>query len=168
MLFSAQYEEFKGASFYKYASLLKSSNSVVSDAVNTISNDYWKKRIPGAVIPYYKSKLAKVAPENVKFDSGVISWDAVDNVRGYMVYKVPVDSVLDQNNYDYIYQYTTSTSVVTDNTVSYNYYVASVNLANEVSNPVLVNLELSYVAAIKMINDLPSTVTYDQKQIFYK
>ena len=80
-----------------------------------------------------------------------------------MVYKVPVDSVLDQNNYDYIYQYTTSTSVVTDNTVSYNYYVASVNLANEVSNPVLVNLELSYVAAIKMINDLPSTVTYDQK-----
>lgn len=163
LLFSAQYEEFKGASFYKYASLLKSSNSVVSDAVNTISNDYWKKRIPGAVIPYYKSKLAKVAPENVKFNSGVISWDAVDNVRGYMVYKVPVDSVLDQNNYDYIYQYTTSTSVVTDNTVSYNYYVASVNLANEVSNPVLVNLELSYVAAIKMINDLPSTVTYDQK-----
>lgn len=163
LLVSAQYEEFKGASFYKYASLLKSSNSVVSDAVSTISNDYWKKRIPGAVIPYYESKLAKVAPENVKFDSGVISWDAVDNVRGYMVYKVPVDSVLDQNNYDHIYQYTTSTSVVTDNTVSYNYYVASVNLANEVSNPVLVNLELSYVAAIKMINDLPSTITYDQK-----
>lgn len=163
LLISAQYDEFKGASFYKYASLLRTTNSVVDDAVKTISNDYWKKRIPGAVVPYYASKMSKVSPTNVKYVGGNLEWDEVENVRGYIVYQVPINDTLNQDDYNQILEYTTSNSIEITDVTNYKYYVASVNKANVVSEATYVYINLSYTSVIKAIDDLPTNITYLDK-----
>lgn len=162
LLISGQYSEFKGASFYRYNYLLRTSNEVIADAVDTISNDFWKKRIPGAVLSYYAPLTAEVKVSNIQFVSSTktISWDALNNVRGYIVYQVPKGETLNKNNINHIYEYTQSTSITITDTINYDYYIASVNLANETSETEYVNINLRATDVIKLIDELPDVVDY--------
>ena len=165
LLYGGQYEDFSGACFYKYGSLKDTSNSVVADAVDTISNDFWKVRIPGAINKYYAPITAEVQPTNVRYnsDTKTISFDAIDNVRGYMVYKVPKGAKLDKTNIDHVYGYVQETSVTITDT-SCDYYVASVNLANEVSEATYVYTSLSANDVISLINEIPANISINDKQ----
>ena len=162
ILNSGMYDEVKGLCYYKY-SYLSSDNSIIKKGVDLIKNDYYKKRIPGAVIQRYENSLPSVKVSNITLNGNILSWDKIDNVFGYMVYQVPKGEILDINNIDYVYEYTQNTSVTNVDTLKYDYYVSSVNRANVKSEPVSFGaVELSdaeYVVAL--INNLPSTVTLD-------
>lgn len=165
LLNAGQYAEFGGACFYKYATLKSTSNATIKAAVDLIKNDYWAKRVPAAVQKYYAPIMDEVAPTNVLFDktTNTITYDAVDNVRGYMVYQVPKGQVLDKNNIDHVLGYIQDTSIQVTDTANYDYYVASVNLANETSEAVYVNVSLDAETIINAINNLPTTIKYEHK-----
>lgn len=165
LLNAAQYAEFGGACFYKYSSLTTLSNSTIKYTVDLISNDFWNKRIPGAVQKYYAPLVDEVTPTNVAYDqaTNTISFDKVDNVRGYMIYQVPKGDNLDKSNIDHVYQYIQDTSIVVGDTSKYDYYVASVNLANETSEVASIILDLNADTVIDRINNLPTTITYENK-----
>lgn len=163
ILNASMYDEVNGFCFYKYATLLQTNNQIVKNGVDLISNDYWKKRVPGVVIQKYAKTLPSVSVSNLVNSGSTLSWTSVDNVFGYMVYEVPKGKTLDTNNIDHVKVYTQNTSVTGINTVKYDYYVSSVNRANVVSTPVqLGSVTLKdYEQVIALINDLPSDVTLD-------
>lgn len=165
LLYAGQYEEFGGANFYKYSSLKQTSNAVVADAVDTISNDFWKVRIPSAVNKYYAPLMDEIQPTNVKYDSNtkLLTFDAIDNVRGYMVYKVPKGTLLNKTNINHVYSYTQSTSISITDTTNHDYYVASVNLANEISDATYASIALTSSDIINIIDSLPTNITINDK-----
>lgn len=167
LLNAGQYPEFDGACFYKYSSLKQTSSNVVNHAVNLISNEYWAKKIPGAISKYYAPLLDEVAPTTINYDeqTNTIHFNEVENSRGYMIYKVPKGTILDQNDINHIYQYIQTTSIVVDDFNNYNYYVASVNLANETSEAIIVNASLDHSTIISLIDNLPNPITYEDKSI---
>ena len=164
LLNSGQYDEVKGICYYKYTSLF-SSNSIIKNGVNLITNDYYAKRIPGAVIQRYATSLPSVKVSNLNLSNGTLTWDKIDNVFGYMVYQVPKGTTLDINNIDHVMVYTQNTSVDNVNTTKYDYYVSSVNRANVKSTPVQYGqVELKdYEEVIEYINSLPSTITLNEE-----
>ncbi len=163
LLIAGQYPEFKGACFYKYSNLTKTYNDTVKHAVDTISNDFWKKRIPGAVLQYYAQLIDEVEVKNLKYDSNTktISWDSLENVRGYMVYQVPKGGKLDKSDIKHVYKYTQETTIVINDDVNYDYYVSSVNLANEISNPSYVLINISSSDVINLIANLKEPVDFN-------
>ena len=162
LLNAGQYDEVKGICYYKY-SYLSSNNSIIKRGVDLIKNDYYKKRIPGAVIQRYANSLPSVEVSNITLNGNVMSWDKIDNVFGYMVYQVPKGETLDINNIDHVYEYTQNTSVTGVDTIKYDYYLSSVNRANVKSNPVgFGTVTLSDAEqVVQMISNLPSTVTLE-------
>ena len=167
LLNAGQYPEFDGACFYKYSSLKQTSSDIVNHAVNLISNDYWAKKIPGAISKYYAPLLDEVAPTMINYDeqTSTISFNEVENSRGYIIYKVPKGTILDKNDINHIYKYIQTTSIAVDDFSNYNYYVASVNLANETSEAVIVNASVDHSTIISLINNLPNPITYEAKNI---
>ncbi|MCM1513431.1 MAG: family 10 glycosylhydrolase [Anaeroplasma bactoclasticum] len=165
LLISGQYKEFKGASFYKYSTLLNTSNATIAHAVDTISNDYWKVKIPGAVVPYYAPLLDEVDPTGIVYDktNHTLSWNPVEQTRGYMVYQVPKGSRLNQEDISQVYCYTQQTTIELAQDPGYDYYVASVNLANETSKGALVSIALEVEEVIALINQIPQTITLEHK-----
>ena len=165
LLNAGQYVEFDGACFYKYSSLKATSSNVVNHAVNLISNDYWAKKIPGAISKYYAPLVDEVAPTGLSYDevTSTLRFNAVENTRGYMVYKVPKGQTLDKKNIDHVYDYIQDTSIVVDDFYTYDYYVASVNLANETSDAVTIKSVEDASTIINMINNLPNPITYENK-----
>ncbi len=165
LLYAGQFDEFGGACFYQYKSLKETNITLIKNAVDLISNDYWAKRVPGVVQKYYAPLTDEITPTGVVFDSAnnTIKYDALSNVRGYMIYQVSKGENLDKNNINHVYEYTQATSIKVNNTDSYDYYVASVNLANEVSDVVKVNINLNASDVINAINNLPTTITYENK-----
>lgn len=167
LLFIGQFEEFAGACFYKYRSLTDTSNETVQEAKQYIKDKWGTKRVPGAVIKSYADEMIEVAPTNVLYNSATtsISFSPVDNVRGYMIYQVPKGKTLNKNNIEHVYEYTQSTSVQITNVEQYDYYVASVNLANETSTAVAVQVNFTYQTVIDAINALPSNISYSDKSL---
>lgn len=135
--------------------------------LNLISNDYWAKKIPGAISKYYAPLLDEVAPTMINYDeqTSTISFNEVENSRGYIIYKVPKGTILDKNDINHIYKYIQTTSIAVDDFSNYNYYVASVNLANETSEAVIVNASVDHSTIISLINNLPNPITYEAKNI---
>lgn len=165
LLISGQYKEFKGASFYKYSTLLKTSNATIAHAVDTISNDYWKVKIPGAVVPYYAPLLDEVDPTGITYNktSHTLSWHPVEQTRGYMVYQVPKGSRLNKEDISQVYTYTQQTTINLAQDPGYDYYVASVNLANEISDGALVPIALEVEEVMALIEQIPQTITLEHK-----
>ncbi len=165
LLISGQYKEFKGASFYKYSTLLNTSNATIAHAVDTISNDYWKVKIPGAVVPYYAPLLDEVDPTGITYNktSHTLSWHPVEQTRGYMVYQVPKGSRLNKENISQVYAYTQQTTINLAQDPGYDYYVASVNLANEISDGALVPIALEVEEVMALIEQIPQTITLEHK-----
>lgn len=165
LLISGQYKEFKGASFYKYSTLLNTSNATIAHAVDTISNDYWKVKIPGAVVPYYAPLLDEVDPTGITYNktSHTLSWHPVEQTRGYMVYQVPKGSRLNKEDISQVYTYTQQTTINLAQDPGYDYYVASVNLANEISDGALVPIALEVEEVMALIEQIPQTITLEHK-----
>lgn len=165
LLISGQYKEFKGASFYKYSTLLNTSNATIAHAVDTISNDYWKVKIPGAVVPYYAPLLDEVDPIGITYNktSHTLSWHPVEQTRGYMVYQVPKGSRLNKEDISQVYTYTQQTTINLAQDPGYDYYVASVNLANEISAGALVPIALEVEEVMALIEQIPQTITLEHK-----
>lgn len=167
ILNASMYDEVNGFCFYKYATLLQTSNKIVKNGVDLISNDYWNKRVPGVVIQKYASTMPSVNVDNLINSGTTLSWTSIDNVFGYMVYEVPKGTTLDTTNIDHLKVYTQNTSVTGINTIKYDYYVSSVNRANVVSTPVMlgeVTLK-DYEQVISLINDLPTDITLDNEAL---
>lgn len=165
ILNGSMYDEVNGFCLYKYSTLLNRDNIIIKNGVDLITNDYWKKRIPGAVIKRYADTLPSIEVSNLSINNNVLSWDKIDNVFGYVVYEVPKTETLDQNNIEHMKVYTQSTSVEGIDTDKYNYYVSSVNRANVISTPVMFgSVQLKdYEQVIALIDALPqeSEVTYN-------
>ena len=163
ILNAEMYDEIGGVSFYSY-NYLNSSNSVIKNGMTLLKNDYFSKKIPCDIKQYYAPLYDTVPVKNVKVINDVLIYDEVENVRGYMVYKVKKNTALNQNDINQVYYYGTDLSVKLDDTVNYTYYVSTVNLANEISEPF--NTESATATAqnvIEKINALPALIKVEHE-----
>jgi len=135
LLNAEMYDEVGGFAFYRYNDL-QGTNTVIETGMNLLKTDYFKTKIPCDVKKYYAPLYDTVEVENVKIENNTITYDACENVRGYVVYKVANNTEVDQEDINQVYYYGTDLSVELDDTSNYSYYVSSVNLANEISEPV--------------------------------
>ena len=110
ILNAEMYDEVGGFSFYSY-NYLASSNVYTKTGMDIVKNDYFSKKIPADVKKYYAPLYDTIPVENIKVVNDVLSYDACDNVRGYVVYKVAKGETLDQNNIDHVYYYGNDLSV---------------------------------------------------------
>ena len=163
ILNAEMYDEVGGFSFYSY-NYLDSSNIYTKTGMDIVKDDYFSKKIPGDVKKYYANIYDTVKVENVQIKDGYMTYDACDNVRGYVVYKVKRGNVLNQENIDHIYYYGTDLSVAVEDTKDYVYYVSSVNLANEISEPVTTeDVTVTHENVIEAINKLPSVIKFEDE-----
>ena len=149
-----KYDKISGMSFYKYSTLL-SSNSLIKGHVETLK-EYWTKKIPCAVIPGY-THLPEPVVSNVSVENNILTFDPVDNVRGYMIWQVPSNEFVDITSYDQLYTYTTATEI--EVVEGYDYYVSTVNLANEISEAVSGDIDTNYEDVIGLINNISFPIT---------
>lgn len=165
LLNAGMYEEIDGICVYKYASLL-SSNKTVQNGVS-VFKEYWgEKRVPSSVQKSYADKLPSYTVDNLSLVGDNIVWDEISNVRGYMVYKVLKGDAVDVNNIDHLVEYTQATSIKATDTDTYDYYVASVNRANVISD--VEKLETGapsepHTVVINRINALPEVITLEHE-----
>lgn len=165
LLNASMYDEINGICFYKYSSML-SSNTIIQNGVKLISNEYWAKKIPSAIIQTYADEIDNVNVTNVEFNTvnNTATWDAIPNSRGYIVYKVQKGTSVDKNNINHIYEYTQSNSIVLTELSQYDYYVAQVNLANEVGYTTPISASYDIVKDVMAsIEALPKTITINDE-----
>lgn len=155
------HKEVDGASMYKYSTLL-SSNSLIKSAVSHLKT-YWNKQIPGAVIKSFKDAPATEV-ENVILNGSTLSWEKVENVRQYVVWRVAKNQTVDTKNIEHLYTCTTQTQIEVE--AGYDYYVSSVNKANVISTPTTMKKELTYKEVEELISSLPLNITLsDEKNV---
>ena len=162
MMNANQYDEIHGLCFYKYASL-QSSDPLMVGHVQTIKN-LWKNYVPCPIKPQY-TNLPEPMVKNVELNGTTLSWDKIDNVRGYVIFKVALNETIDKNNKEQFYKYITNNSLEIDNEPGYKYYVSSVNLANEFSVPTTYNSADLVEQTISMINQITYPITLEQKDL---
>ena len=158
LLDMTKYPEIDGSSMYKYASLI-SSNALAQAGAVTLKT-LWNKQIPGAVIKSFKDTPAPKV-ENVVLNDGILSWNKLDNVRQYVVWRVNTNETLDTTNINHLYKCTTSNTIEVEK--GYTYYVSSVNKANVISEAVGVKEDTSYDTVIRLISTIPSDLTIDDE-----
>ncbi len=156
------YDNIQGLSFYKYSSMLN-TGSLMQGYVNSLE-DYWIKDVPGSVQLRY-THLPEPDVTNLTLAGTKLSWDKVDNVRGYIVWQTKrndeVNRVDPDINQLYIYTQDTQVEIVD----GYDYYVSTVNLANEISEPISVKEENKVERVINLINSINIPVTLDQASL---
>lgn len=151
-------EHIDGVCMYKYGSLLNTSSNMVSH-VNTI-NSYWNKNIPSVVKPQH-TYLPEPLVTNITENGTTLSWDIIDNVRGYMVWRVQKGAELDITNSNHLYIYTQDTQVNIE--TGYDYYISSVNLANEISEPMSSNQASNVERIINQISAIKFPITLEDE-----
>ena len=158
MLLENQAEYSKGLCLYKYGSLFDTSTNMVSH-VNAMKRN-WTKNIPSAIKPQH-TNLPEPVVESLNINGNLISWDKLDNVRGYIVWQVKKGSVVDTTNISHLYDYIQSTSIEVED--GYDYYVSSVNLANEISKPVLASSLSETEQLVVAFNSIKFPVTINDE-----
>ena len=161
LLLAGNHKNIDGICVYKYSSLLDSDN-IVQNGVSTFKEFWGNKKVPSAVQKSYADKLPSYPVTNLCVSGNSIIWDAVENVRGYMVYKVPTGETLDKTNLDHLVKYTQSTSITVNDTAVYDYYVATVNKANVIGDTVKLSVGSSlepHEVVISRIDLLPANIT---------
>ena len=165
ILNAEMYDEVGGFSFYSY-NYLTSDNVYTKTGMDIVKNDYFSVKIPGDVKKYYAPLVDTVPVKNIKVLNDVLSYDACENVRGYIVYKVAKGQTLDQNDINQIYYYGTDLSVNLKDTSKNTYYVATVNLANEISEPISTEAALATAEnVIEKIKSLPTLIKFEHEQL---
>ena len=158
ILNAAQYSEIGGMSLYSY-NYIQNSNAYIKPGMELLKNDYFATKIPCDIKQYYAPLYDTVPVKNIKVINDVLTFDKCENVRGYMVYQVEKGQAVNTKDINQVYYYGTDLSIELKDTSKYTYYVASVNLANEISDPV--NTESAAISAenlISKINKLPSVI----------
>ena len=165
LLNAAQYTQYKGACLYKYSTLVSSTKTAVTNAVNLISNDYWDKRVPGAVIQAYADSFGETPAKNCRYStsSSSVVYDKVEGVRGYVVWRAKKGTSVNMSDINCLVSYTGGTSVKVDDVATYDYFVSTVNQANEISTPVKVDFSATTESVKLLIDQLPSVITYENK-----
>ena len=158
LLDANQYDKIAGISFYKYSSLL-SSSSLMQGHVQDLKS-MWNKDVPGSVQQRY-THLLEPDVENIKILDNILSWDACDDVRGYIVWQVEKNRDVDTKDINQLYKYTQSTSIEIEE--GYDYYVSTVNLANEISDPLPTTSLGKVDRIINLINGIKIPVTLDEE-----
>ena len=156
ILNAAQYSEIGGMSLYSY-NYIQNSNAYIKPGMELLKNDYFSTKIPCDIKQYYAPLYDTVPVKNIKVVNDVLTFDKCENVRGYMVYQVEKGKALNTKDINQVYYY--DLSIELKDTYKYTYYVASVNLANEISDPV--NTESAAISAenlISKIDKLPSVI----------
>lgn len=148
------YPEIDGSCYYKY-STFNSSQAAVKGAVSTLKS-FYDKKIPSSVVKSM-TYLPEIDVENVSINGTTLSWNNAEDVRGYVVWQVPFGQTPDTKNYAHFYKYVTSNSVTI--TSGYDYYVSSVNMANEFSEPVTVSNLSPAEKVTLMIANLKQDIT---------
>ena len=165
ILNAEMYDEVGGFSFYSY-NYLDSTNTYTKTGMDIVKNDYFKTKIPADVKKYYAPLYDTVPVQNIKVLNDVLSYDACDNVRGYVVYKVAKGEVLNQDDIKQIYYYGNDLSVELKDTTNYTYYVSSVNLANEISEPISTEAALATADnVIEKIKSLPAVIKFEHEHL---
>ena len=111
MLIANQGKNTAGLCLYKYGSLFDGSTNMKSH-VNAMKSN-WTKKIPSAVKPQH-TNLPEVAVRNIKLNGNVITWDKLDNVRGYMVWQVKKGNIVDTTNLDHLYDYVQENTITVE------------------------------------------------------
>jgi len=161
------YPEIQGYCFFRYETVKTATPQYISgyNGIQLIKNDYWKTLIPGAPLRRYLDVVTD-APVNLRQYDTTITWNEVDNARGYVVYKVEKGVNLDQNNPKHIYTYLASNSVTIEDSENYDIYVASVSKANHISSATKYEFSLDSVEnIIQAIDNLPTPVSLDDQPI---
>lgn len=164
ILNASMYEEIGGISLYSY-NYINSSNSIIKRGMDLLKNDYFSVKIPCDVKKSYAGKLAKPLVKNINTTDNLLSWQECNNVRGYMIYKVIKGGKVNQNDINQIYYYGTSNSKELEDLENYDYYISTINYANEASDPILAytsEANSSYV--INLIKGLSDAISLDDKE----
>ncbi len=164
ILNGSMYEEVGGFSFYSY-NYMTSSNVYVKTGMDIVKNDYWASKIPCDVKKYYADQYDTITPQNFFISGSTLNLETSDAVRGHIIYKVHHTKQLDQTDLTQIYYYGNDSSITLDNTNEYSYYIATVNLANEISEAVIAtasNLSSAYV--VEKINALPEVIKVEHEE----
>jgi len=153
-----------GTSYFNYQSLIKDSE--LMNEFRQINNDYYQTKVPSAEIKTLDHVPSKLIT-NLKYNDGSLSWDKVDNTRGYIVWKVPQGELLDTTKAKYVLSYQTNNTynLTLDN--NYCYYVSSVNKANKISNPVSLNDYNTVENVISYINGIKNFMEYNDEYVNY-
>ena len=154
------YANIDGLSFYKYSSMLNSS-SLMQGYVKDLET-YWIKDIPGSVQQRY-THLPEPDVANIVLDGNTLSWDPVDGVRGYIVWQTKRNDEVNMIDKDInqVYVYTQNTQVQIED--GYDYFVSTVNLANEISEPLSAKQGGNVERVINLINGITIPVTLDNE-----
>ena len=142
MLVANGRKNISGLCFYHYGSLLD-SNANIQSHVATLKNN-WSKKIPSTVKPQY-THLPEPTVTGIELNGNTLSWNKLDGVRGYMVWRVNVGGTVDTSNINHLYKYVQGNQITVES--GYEYYVSSVNLANEISTPMSTNPLLAEMVA---------------------
>ncbi len=154
MLNANEKENIAGLCFYKYGSLLSTTSNMVSH-VNALQG-FWTKKVPSAVKPQH-TNLPEPMVTGINLDGTTLSWNNIDGVRGYVIWKVAKSTDVDTNNIDHLYDYIQTNQIEVEE--GYDYYVSSVNLANELSEPVSSNPMSEVETIISKISAIQFPVT---------
>ena len=161
MMNANQYDEIHGICFYKYSTFLNTGELMTSHK-NALKG-FWTKFVPSSVKPQY-TDLPEPIVTNIERTDNTISWTACENVRGYVVWRVAAGEVVDQENINHFYKYTTDTNITVPND-EYSYYISSVNNANEFSVPLSYQQGDLVIQAEKMINQITFPITINHQQL---
>ncbi|OQB60733.1 MAG: hypothetical protein BWX94_01470 [Tenericutes bacterium ADurb.Bin140] len=161
------YDRIDGNCFYKFSYFKDVMNAAeqLKRGLPLLKNDYYAKKVPGSVVRSYADKVDSLKVNNLsvtkKTSTMVLSWDQMENVRGYVVYAVPKGQTLDKNNIDHLYKYIQTNNLEVPLNANTDYYVSSVNMANVVSEAVLAGEVLtgSVEGVIKGIDSLKDPVS---------
>ena len=156
---NSYYDNIHGLSFYKYSSLLN-SGSLMKGYVEDLES-YWIKDIPGSVQQRY-THLPEPDVNNIVLNGNTLSWDSVEGVRGYIVWQTERNGEVNRvdPDIDQLYLYTQDTQVEIKD--GYDYFVSTVNLANEISEPLAVKEGSNVDRVINLINGITIPVTLSQ------
>ncbi len=135
--------EVSGFSIFKYVSLMSTTNAVVKQT-KAVMEAYWgAKKVPGALVKSLQN-APKPLVTNTKVVDNQISWDEVEGVRGYGVWLVPSSATLDTTDFSQFVAYVNTNSY--EFTKTGDYYITTVNKANDYSKGVLVTTDPATLA----------------------
>ena len=154
--------EIGGVCFYSY-NYLNNTNKTIKTGMDLLKNNYYKTKIPCDVKKSYAGVYEKKDVTNVKLVSNEITWNKVDDVRGYIIFEVKPNEELNLKNDLQVAYYGTDTKF-TIKDLNNTYYISTVNQANEISTPKIISkFEKSPTKLIEYINNVPARTDKNYK-----
>ncbi|MCL2522501.1 MAG: family 10 glycosylhydrolase [Erysipelotrichales bacterium] len=135
--YANQFPIIQGHAFFSYRDLRDANpetRPVTFQGLNMVQSTFFTNKVPGA--PMMQMNHLPVIPvTNIQANNNGsetnFSWNAVSDARGYIIYRVPLNANFDANQH--FYQFVVNNNITFTPSAGFNYFVASVNRANVVS-----------------------------------